>query len=213
MLRWGQVARDSLGGVVLLGVLILVVVLGQRLVAGTSSSGQLADAPSQLVSLARDAGGVTGVDPNVLLAVSKVECNFGRCRSGQSDTLVPPDLRSHVDVVALKPGGSTAVMLGLNEGRRIGDWVNPRPVAGGQHAMGFMQFLPTTWRQEVSAAPGRPSDPYKPYDSMVVAGSYLTRLQKGAEDGKRRDLHTALTVYGGSAGYADRVLDLVRGSR
>jgi len=79
--------------------------------------------------------------------------------------------------------------------------------------MGFMQFLPTTWREEVSAAPGRPSDPYKPYDSMLVAGSYLTRLQSGAEDGKRRDLHTALTVYGGSAAYADRLLDLVRGSR
>lgn len=213
MLAWVQVARDSLGGVVLLGLLILVVVMGQRVVAGAPSSGPLADAPSQLVTVARDAGGVTGVDPNVLLAVSKVECNFGRCRSGQPDSLVPADLRSHVDLVALKPGGSTAVMLGLTDGRRIGDWVNPRPVAGGQHAMGFMQFLPTTWREEVAAAPRRPSDPYKPHDSMVVAGSYLSRLQSGAEDGRRRDLRTALTVYGGSAAYADRVLNLVGGSR
>lgn len=214
MLGWAQVARDSLGGVVLLGLLILVVVvLGQRVVAGTPSGGALADAPTHLVSVARDAGAVTGVDPNVLLAVSKVECNFGRCRSGQPDSLVPADLRSHIDLVALKPGGSTAVMLGILDGRRIGDWVNPRPVAGGQHAMGFMQFLPTTWREQVSAAPKRPSDPYKPYDSMVVAGSYLNRLQSGAEDGKRRDLHRALTLYGGSAAYADRVLNLVGGSR
>src|SRR5262249_58263084 len=144
---------------------------------------------------ARGRGGGPREYPNVLLAVKKVECNFGRCRRGQSDSLVPADLRRHVDVVALKPGGSTAVMLGLNEGRRIGDWVNPRPVAGGQHAMGFMQFLPTTWREEVSAAPGRPSDPYKPYDSMLVAGAYLTRLQRGAEDGTRPDLHTPLTLY------------------
>jgi len=213
VLGWVQVTRDALGGVVLLGLLILVVVVGQRVVAGTPTSSQLSDAPSQLVSTAREAGDLTGVDPNVLLAVSKVECNFGRCRSGQPDSLVPADLRSHVDLVALKPGGSTAMMLGLGEGRRIGDWVNPRPVAGGQHAMGFMQFLPTTWREEASAAPRRPSDPYKPYDSMVVAGSYLSRLQSSAEDGKRRDLHTALTVYGGSAAYADRVLNLVGGSR
>jgi len=198
--------------VVLIGLLILAIVVGSRAVHGTPTCSLLADAPHQLVSVASEAGGLTGIDSNVLLAVSKIECNFGRCRSGQLDSLVPADVRSHVDVLALQPGGSTVAMLGLDEGRRIGDWVNPRAVAGGQHAMGFMQFLPTTWREEVRAAPQRPSDPYKPYDSMVVAGSYLTRLQSGAEDGRRRDLHSALSVYGGSRAYADRVLSLVGGS-
>jgi membrane-bound lytic murein transglycosylase B len=202
------VGRDSLGGVVLVGLLVLAIALGSRALHATPTSGLLADAPSKLVSVAKQAGGLTGIDANVLLAVSKVECNFGRCRSGQLDSMVPPDVRSHVDPLALKPGGSTATMLGLSDGRRIGDWVNPQPVAGGQHAMGFMQFLPTTWRQEAAAAPGRPSDPYKPYDSMVVAGSYLTRLQSGAEDDRHRNLSAALSVYGGNAAYADHVLDL-----
>lgn len=180
----------------------------QRITPGSS----LAKAPAQLISIASQAGQLTSVDPNVLLAISKIECNFGRCRSGQPEGFVPVDVRGHVDRAALRPGGTTASLLELTDGREIGDWVNPEPVAGGQHAMGFMQFLPTTWREEVAAAPGRPSDPYKPFDSMVVAGSYLARLQSGAEDGRRHSLHGALAVYGGSAYYADQVLAIAGGS-
>ena len=76
-------------------------------------------------------------------------------------------------------------MLGLKDGRRIGDWVNPQPV-NGEHAMDFMQFLPSSWRVEAAAAPGQPQDPYQP------AG----------------DLRGALAVYGGSLAYADQVLSL-----
>jgi membrane-bound lytic murein transglycosylase B len=165
-------------------------------------------APAGLIGVARRAGQATGVDPAVLLAISEVECTFGRCRAGQSDALVPADLRSQVDRDKLLPGGETYRLLGLTGGRRIGDWVNPIPVAGGQHAMGFMQFLPTTWRQEAALAPGRPRDPYLPYDSMVTAGSYLARLQRGAVDGRRRSLWGALAQYGGDGAYADRVLSL-----
>ena len=181
------------------------------MMAGLSNRSVPAGTPSELVAVAREAGAVTNVDPSVLLAVSKIECDYGRCRSGQPDSMVPPDVRSHIDPLALKAGGKTAVMLGLSEGRRIGDWVNPHPVAGGQHAMGFMQFLPSTWREQVVSAPAGASDPYKPADSMIVAGSYLTRLENGREDGRRRNLRSALAVYGGSAEYADRVLQLAAG--
>jgi len=71
---------------------------------------------------------------------------------------VPADIRAQVDAAALAAGGATATMLGLKDGRRIGDWVNPQPV-NGEHAMGFMQFLPSTWRVEAAAAPGGPRDP------------------------------------------------------
>jgi membrane-bound lytic murein transglycosylase B len=167
-----------------------------------------AGAPSPLVAVARRAGRLTGADPAVLLAISEVECNFGRCRAGQPDAMVPADVRGHVDRAALQPGGATATLLGISDGRRIGDWVDPIPVAGGQHAMGFMQFLPSTWRQEAPLAPGRPRDPYQPMDAMVAAGSYLARLQSGALDGRRRTLRTALAAYGGDGAYADRVLAL-----
>jgi membrane-bound lytic murein transglycosylase B len=113
-----------------------------------------------------------------------------------------------VDVAALLPGGQTARMLGLDDGRRIGDWVDPIAVDGGQHAMGFMQFLPSTWRREAPLAPGRPTDPYRPYDAMVAAGSYLARLRRGAVDGRPRTLREAVAVYGGDDAYADRVLAL-----
>jgi hypothetical protein len=69
-----------------------------------------------------------------------------------------------------------------------------------------MQFLPTTWRREAPLAPGGPSDPYRPYDSMVAAGSYLARLESGAVDGRRRSLRAAVAAYGGDASYADQVL-------
>jgi len=167
-----------------------------------------AGAPGPLVTVARRAGNLTGIDPAVLLAISRVECDFGRCRAGQPDTLVPADVRGSIDRAALLPGGETVRLLGLDGGRRIGDWVNPIPVAGGQHAMGFMQFLPSTWRQEAPLAPGRPRDPYRPYDAMVAAGSYLARLQRGAVDGRPRTLRLAIAAYGGDGAYADRVLAL-----
>ena len=43
---------------------------------------------------------------------------------------------------------------------------------------------------------------------MVVAGSYLQRLETGAVGGGRHDLRGALAVYGGSTAYADRILAL-----
>lgn len=202
-----------MGGVVVLVLLALVVAARPPVpTTGTTASVAAAvkGAPAELVAVATEAGDLTGVRPDVLLAISRVECDFGRCQSGLPDDLVPADVRRHVDVGALAPGGATATLLGLHDGRRLGDWVNPEPV-GSEHAMGFMQFLPSTWRQEVAAAPGGPRDPYRPRDSMLVAGSYLARLQRGVTGGRPRDLRGALAVYGGSPAYADQVLALAAG--
>lgn len=208
-----EVKRVSPGGVVLLGLLVLLVVMTPKAAATPTAQpagpAAPAAAPAGLVAVAQAASRQTGIDADVLLAISWVECRYGRCRAGQPDTLVPPDLRRHVDAASMLPGGSTAVLLGLLDGRRIGDWVNPQAVAGGQHAMGFMQFLPTTWRQEARLAPGHPEDPYSPRDSMVVAGSYLARLESGAALRGRRNIRGALAVYGGSDAYAQQVLDLL----
>ncbi len=193
------------------GTLALVILAPALLSFGSSSasglSPQLADAPPGLVPLAFQAGAMTGIDPNVLLAIAKVETDFGRVRQGQPDDLMPGDIRSGIDAAVLQPGGATSALLGLPDGRRIGDWVNPRPV-GAEHAMGFMQLLPSTWRVEAAVAPGGPRDPYRSLDAMMAAGSYLRRLLTGAEDGRQRDLRGALTVYGGSTAFADQVLAL-----
>jgi soluble lytic murein transglycosylase-like protein len=210
---WPYVTKVTLAGVIALVLLTLVIAARPPVpTAGTRSrSAEVEAAPAALVAVAAEAGGLTGVEPNVLLAISRVECNFGHCQSGLPEELVPADVRRHVDRRALAPGGATARLLGLPDGRRVGDWVNPQPVADGEHAMGFMQFLPSTWRQEVAVAPGEPRDPYRPRDSMVVAGSYLARLQRGAAGGGPHDLRGALAVYGGSTAYAGRVLALSAG--
>jgi membrane-bound lytic murein transglycosylase B len=217
-----DVGRGTLWGVVALALLLLGGAMAPQLRSQVATASE-ADAtpvlttrvagaaPQPLVAVARQASRLTGVDAAVLLAISQVECDFGHCRAGQSDALVPADVRGHVDSAALRQGGETARLLGITDGRRVGDWVNPLAVAGGQHAMGFMQFLPSTWRQEAPLAPGHPRDPYKPYDSMVAAGSYLARLQRGALDGRHRSLRIALAAYGGDVAYADRVLAIATG--
>jgi membrane-bound lytic murein transglycosylase B len=209
--------EGTTGGLVAIALLLLMGALAPQLQAAVAATSAPAEnvvrtdpggAPAALVAVARQAARMTGADPAVLLAISEVECDYGRCRAGQPDTMVPPDVRSRVDRAALQPGGATASLLGIADGRRIGDWVDPIPVAGDQHAMGFMQFLPSTWRREAPLAPGRPRDPYRPLDAMVAAGSYLTRLQSGAEDGRRRTLRNAIAAYGGDLAYADQVLSL-----
>jgi hypothetical protein len=196
-------------GAAILALIVLVVALLSA-GPGASASGvspALASAPPGLVAVAFQAGAVTGIDPNVLLAIAKVETNWGQARNGQPDDLVPADIRADVDVAALQAGGAAATMLRLAGGRRIGDWVNPQPV-NGEHAMGLMQFLPSTWRVEFAAAPGSPHDPYRPADALLTAGSYLHRLETGAAGGVPHDLRGALAVYGGSVAYADQVLSL-----
>jgi hypothetical protein len=193
------------------GLLALVILAPALLATGSVSasnvSPQLADAPPALVPLAFQAGAMTTIDGNVLLAIAKVETDFGRARNGQPDDLVPADVRAAIDASALQAGGATAQLLGLQDGRRIGDWINPMPV-GAEHAMGFVQFLPSTWRTEAALAPGAPRDPYRPLDAMTVAGSYLQRIELGAVGGGQHDLRGALAVYGGSTAYADQVLAL-----
>jgi hypothetical protein len=81
-----------------------------------------------LVLVAFQAGAATGIDPNVLLAIAKIETDWGQARNGQPDDLVPADIRASVSVTELLPGGATISLLDLAGGRRIGDWVNPQPV-------------------------------------------------------------------------------------
>jgi hypothetical protein len=204
-----KLAAAALAGVVALVVLAVALLSGGPGASASGVSPALAGAPQGLVAVAFQAGPATGIDPNVLLAIAKIETGWGQARNGQPDDLVPADIRAKIDPAALAAGGATATLLGLAGGRRIGDWVNPQPVGSAQeHAMGFMQFLPSTWRVEAAAAAGRPQDPYRPLDALVTAGSYLHRLETGAAGGVPHDLRGALAAYGGSVAYADQVLSL-----
>lgn len=80
------------------GILALVVLAPALLSFGSPSaaglSPQLADAPPGLVELAFQAVAATGIDGNVLLAIAKVETDWGRAREAQPDDLVPADIRA-----------------------------------------------------------------------------------------------------------------------
>src|SRR5262249_19003293 len=104
------------------------------------------------------------------------------------------ELGADVNRAALAPGGATAVLVGRPAGVRLGDWADPIPV-DGEHALGFAQFLPSTWRAR-AAAHARPRrgawDPYSPLDALTLAGYYLATLLKDA----RGDVDAAVSRYG-----------------
>jgi hypothetical protein len=165
--------------------------------------------PPGLLPLASAAAEKTSVPAAVLLAIACIETGYGRADNAASlAALVPPDIVATVEQSRLAPGGLTMVVLGL-ERRGLGSWVDPVPVItahGVEHAMGFMQFIPSTWRSEAGAARpllGHPADPYEPGDAMTVAGTYLASMA-----GPTHDLHAALRQYGGSDAYASRVMNM-----
>ena len=57
-----------------------------------------------------------------------------------------------INQAALVQGGAVPVMLNRPDAILLADWINPNLKShSGEHAMGFMQFLPSTWREYASA--------------------------------------------------------------
>jgi hypothetical protein len=146
---------------------------------------------------ARQAAQRTGVDELVLLAVTYGETRWGQAQAGVPDDQAQAwlgDLAFAVDEAALAPGGPVAVQVGRPAGVTLGDWVDPVPV-GAEHAVGFAQFLPSTWRR-TAAAHARPGggvwDPYRPLDAMTLAGYYLATLLRETAG----DVDAAVRRYG-----------------
>ncbi len=153
--------------------------------------------PQAVELLARQAAQTTGVDELVLLAVAYQETQWGQIAAGEPDDQAAAwlgDLTRNVDLTALAPGGVVATLIGRPQGIRLGDWANPVPV-GSEHAIGFAQFLPSTWRR-VAAVHARPGsgfwDPYSPADALTLAGYYLGALLKSSHG----DLNAAVERYG-----------------
>jgi cell wall-associated NlpC family hydrolase len=90
-----------------------------------------------------------------------------------------------------------------NDGRaRISD---PTSSDGWMHALGPMQFLPTTWRTWARLAPRRPTgalpSPQNAWDAIYAAAAYICR---GA--GQLTDLRASIDSYAGSTDYYPRVM-------
>ena len=175
---------------------------------GGTGSIQGSTPPAGVEAAARQAAHLTGVDELVLLAVTFGETHWGQARAGVPDDQAAAwlgGLAENVDVAALGPGGVVATLVDRPDGVHLGDWADPVPV-NGEHALGFAQFLPSTWIG-VAATHARPGggawDPYSPPDALTLAGYYLAGLLKQTSG----DVDAAVQRYG-TAGFPTYLAEL-----
>jgi cell wall-associated NlpC family hydrolase len=138
-----------------------------------------------------------------------------------SQVSIPADMLKYTDPAELLPGGSVHDEIGLHGDFHIADWttvlgwvhwpivgwvpdlINP---PGGEHGVGFLLMMPSSWRAWVQEVPdGLPHqlDPYRPYDSFLVMACHL----KHTED--RSGLGLAGTVDALAAFGDDSLVELV----
>ena len=175
----------------LLGVMLLTAAFGQ---AAPDADGDVSDIPSNLLPIYKAAAATCpGLPWQVLAAIGSVESNHGR---GNADPatgqVVPPIYGPALD--------------GRNGTARIPDASFPD---GWAHAMGPMQFIPSTWARWGRLAPGRPPgatpDPQNAWDAIYSAAAYLC----GAA-GRIDDLRAAILRYNHSDAYVEKVLAKAR---
>jgi membrane-bound lytic murein transglycosylase B len=137
---------------------------------------------------------------SALAGIGRVESDHGRAQHAQltaTGELVPP-------IVGLPLNGlnGTALIPASDKGLYTGD-----PVY--EHAVGPMQFLPSTW-----AVIGRDgngdgtADPNNIFDAALGAASYLCRAGAGAAMNTDAGLRQAFFSYNHSDGYVEEVLAL-----
>jgi murein DD-endopeptidase MepM/ murein hydrolase activator NlpD len=114
--------------------------------------------------------------------------------------LTPQELQPIWEAAGQTYGVPWQVLAAVNQvesdfGRNMG------PSSAG--AVGWMQFMPDTWRQYGVDADGNGvADPWNAQDAIYAAAHYL------AASGAATDLRGALLAYNHSEAYADRVLQL-----
>ncbi|HEX8120588.1 MAG TPA: lytic murein transglycosylase [Solirubrobacteraceae bacterium] len=111
---------------------------------------------------------------------------------------IPPFLLSIYQAAGIEYGVRWEVLAAINEietdyGRNLN--------VSSAGALGWMQFMPSTWKQYgVDANGDRKKDPYNPVDAIFAAAKYL----KAA--GGEHDLRRAIFAYNHADWYVDSVL-------
>jgi membrane-bound lytic murein transglycosylase B len=141
------------------------------------------------------------VDWTVLAALGKVESDHGRVNGGRrlaaDGTVTPAIIGPPLDGTS-----GTQAIEDTDDGTLDGDtrW---------DHAVGPMQFIPTTWRElGRDANHDGVKDPNNLYDAALTAAAHLC-LREPGDYAKRAELRRALIAYNQSERYADEVLDWV----
>ncbi len=180
------------GGVVLVTLLPGVDVSGRRIPAVALAAYKRA---------AREAPGITSgcaVDWTILAALGKVESDHGRVngpRTLETDGRVSPPIIGP----ALDGSGGTQAIRDTDKGRLDGD-------STWDHAVGPMQFIPSTWRELGRDGNGDGvKDPNNLYDAALTAAAHLC-LREPGDYTDPTQLRRALIAYNSSQRYADDVL-------
>jgi Transglycosylase SLT domain/Peptidase family M23 len=146
----------------------------------------------------RDAGGAPTLDNPTLSIAEPGPAPIGVPNFFIDKFRIPPFLLSIYQAAGIEYGVRWEVLAAINEietdyGRNLN--------VSSAGALGWMQFMPATWRAYgVDANGDRKKDPYNPVDAIFAAARYL----KAA--GADRDLARAIFAYNHADWYVDSVL-------
>jgi membrane-bound lytic murein transglycosylase B len=138
------------------------------------------------------------VEWEILAALAKVESDHGRINGPRTiandGTIEPPIIGPPLDGT-----GGTRAIVDTDKGKLDGDthW---------DHAVGPLQFIPSTWRElgRDGNGDGR-KDPNNLYDAALTAAAHLC-LREPGDYRDRVQLRRSLIAYNQSNRYADEVL-------
>ena len=185
------IGGGTMVGLVLTMTLALAVaVAGSHPPVGPATPTAEAEIPASLLPVYIDAASTCpGLPWQVLAAIGQIE-------SGHDARRLDPATG------AVQPAIIGPALDGTNGTARISD---PTTADGWTHALGPMQFLPTTWDRWGRLAPGRPPgaqpDVHNAWDAIYSAAAYLC-----GTDRRLDDLDTAILTYNRSRTYLDAVM-------
>jgi membrane-bound lytic murein transglycosylase B len=164
--------------------------------SGGTSAGAKSPAESSPAPEEPDAGAVPAPAPTETFAIPSIPSSSCTTSGGVPPILIPIFQRA-ADAYGLGPQGA-AVLASIN-GIESAFGSNMGPSSAG--AIGWMQFLPSTWESYgVDANGDGVSDPYNPEDAIFAAASYLSAA------GMPADTYGAIFAYNHADWYVAEVL-------
>ncbi len=172
----------------------------------------------EAVTMAKQAGSLTGVRPAFLLAILTQESNLGKNVGTCNRPGDPPEKSWRV---VMKPERDQAPFLTVTSELGLDPEVTPVscPMRGkdGKQigwggAMGPAQFIPSTWmgyKDKVAALTGRPANPWNIQDAFIAAG---VKLAAGGATTQAGEWAAAMRYFSGSTNpqfrfYGDNVVN------
>jgi len=143
---------------------------------------------ARLQALYRTAGRKYNIPAEYLKAINKVETDFGR-NTGQYRVLdvLRASERDEFHQICAENGMNALSVKGSSAG-----------------AIGFMQFMPSTWQKYKDASGNLPYNPWDEEDSIFAAARLL------AENGGKEEMYRAIFNYNPDPDYVDEVTRLAR---